>query len=48
MPWKFNMENFIDYNLFNRKVQADMTASSAKSSILVRTEPFVSPRRDEN
>ncbi len=48
MPWKFNMENYIDYNLFNNKVVADLTASSAKSSILVRTEPFATVKRDEN
>lgn len=48
MPWKFNMENYIDYNLFSRKVKADLTASSSESSILVRTEPFVAQRRDEN
>ncbi len=48
LPWKFNMENYVDYNLFTRKVKADMTASSAESSILIRTEPFVAARRDEN
>ncbi len=48
LPWKFNMENFVDYNLFTRQVHADLTAKSSESSILVRTEPFVAQRRDEN
>lgn len=48
IPWKFNMENYIDYNLFSQRIQADMTARSSESSILVRTEPFVAPKRDEN
>ena len=39
MPWTFNNDNFIDYNLFNSHIQANLQASSAESSILLRTNP---------
>lgn len=41
MPWSFNDENHVDINLVNRKVDADLMASSRESSILLRTEPSV-------
>lgn len=39
MPWTFNNDNFIDCNLFTRKIEANLIASSAESSIMLRTEP---------
>ncbi|MDE5812836.1 MAG: translocation/assembly module TamB, partial [Muribaculaceae bacterium] len=38
LPWTFNMDNYIDYTLTNRKVNANLEASSDNSSILLRTE----------
>lgn len=38
LPWKFNTDNHIDYNLRSRMVDANLQASSKESSILVRTE----------
>ncbi|MDE6379148.1 MAG: translocation/assembly module TamB, partial [Muribaculaceae bacterium] len=38
LPWTFNMDNYIDYTLTNRKVNANLLASSDNSSILLRTE----------
>lgn len=39
LPWSLNDDNFVDYNLYNRKVEANLQASSSESSILLRTEP---------
>lgn len=39
LPWTLNDDNFIDYNLNNRKVDANLVANSAESSILLRTQP---------
>lgn len=39
MPWSINDDNFIDYNIYNNKIQANLQAQSAESSILLRTEP---------
>ena len=39
MPWTFNGDNFVDFNIFTRKIDANLMASSAESSILLRTEP---------
>lgn len=39
IPWKFNADNFVDYNIYNRKVDAKLLASSAESSILLQTQP---------
>lgn len=39
LPWTLNDDNFIDYNIYNRKIDANLMASSAESSILLRTEP---------
>ena len=38
LPWTFNLDNYIDFNINNRKLQANLLASSDKSSILLRTE----------
>ena len=38
MPWTFNMDNYVDYTVTSRKVNANLEASSANSSILLRTE----------
>lgn len=40
LPWTLNDDNFIDYNLFNNKIEADLEAKSTESSILLRTEPL--------
>lgn len=39
LPWTLNDDNYIDYNLSNMKVEANLQASSSESSILLRTEP---------
>lgn len=39
MPWTLNNDNFIDYNLKNMHVDANLQAMSKESSILARTEP---------
>lgn len=39
LPWTLNEDNFVDYHLYTRKVEANLMASSAESSILLRTEP---------
>lgn len=39
MPWKFNTDNYVDFNIKNMKLQANLLASSDESSILLRTEP---------
>lgn len=39
MPWQFNADNFIDFNIYNRHIAANLMASSAESSILAKTQP---------
>lgn len=39
IPWTFNSDNSIEVNLKTFKVDADLQATSPKSSILLRTEP---------
>ena len=39
MPWTFNEDNHLDYNLTDRHVNANLMASSRESSILIKTEP---------
>lgn len=39
LPWSFNDDNFIDLNLVNKHIEANLKASSEESSILVRTQP---------
>ncbi|MDE6291309.1 MAG: hypothetical protein K2M16_07235, partial [Muribaculaceae bacterium] len=38
LPWTFNMDNYIDYTITNSKLNANLEASSDRSSILLRTE----------
>jgi hypothetical protein len=39
MPWSINDDNYIDFNLYSKKLDANLTASSKESSIMVKTEP---------
>jgi len=45
MPWTFNSDNFIDFNIKNMHVGANLQAQSAESSILAKTQD--SPFGDE-
>lgn len=38
LPWQFNDDNHIDYGLNDRRVNANLQASSKESSILLKTE----------
>lgn len=38
LPWKFNSDNHIDFNLLNRHINANLMASSKESSILMQTQ----------
>ncbi len=40
LPWTFNDDNFVEYGLYDKRIQADLRASSAESSVLLRTEPL--------
>lgn len=40
LPWQFNMDNYVDVNINNWKLNANLMASSDESSILLRTEPL--------
>lgn len=37
MPWKFNLDNHLDYTLTNHTISANLEASSAESSVLLKT-----------
>lgn len=39
LPWQLNADNYVDYNLYNSKINANLEAKSSESSILLRTEP---------
>lgn len=39
LPWQFNDDNHIDYYLTDRRIDANLMASSNESSILMKTEP---------
>lgn len=39
LPWTLNDDNYIDLNLNNKKIDANLLASSSESSIMLRTEP---------
>lgn len=39
MPWTLNNDNYLDYNIRNMHVDANLQAMSKESSILARTEP---------
>lgn len=38
LPWTFNSDNFIDFNLITKHVEANLLASSEESSILAKTQ----------
>lgn len=38
LPWRFNDDNHIDYNLYDKRINANLMASSNESSILLMTE----------
>ncbi|MDE7412292.1 MAG: translocation/assembly module TamB [Muribaculaceae bacterium] len=40
MPWTFNNDNYIDCNIFTKRIQANLMAASEESSILLKTEPL--------
>ncbi|MCH5230562.1 MAG: translocation/assembly module TamB domain-containing protein [Muribaculaceae bacterium] len=39
IPWTFNTDNSIDVNMKNLRIDANLQASSPKSSVLLKTEP---------
>ncbi len=38
LPWTFNLDNYVDFNILSQKLQANLEASSDQSSILLRSE----------
>lgn len=46
MPWRFNEDNFVEYNIYNRHIDANLEASSRESSILLRTEMLDDSRKE--
>ncbi|MDE5976222.1 MAG: translocation/assembly module TamB, partial [Muribaculaceae bacterium] len=38
LPWKFNTDNHVEYNMLNRHISADLIAESNESSILLKTQ----------
>lgn len=38
LPWTFNNDNFLDFNIYNKHVEANLKAQSAESSIMARTQ----------
>ena len=38
MPWTFNDDNFVDINLVNKHIEANLAAQSAESSIMAKTQ----------
>lgn len=38
LPWQFNNDNFVEYNLYSRRIDANLQAQSQESSILLKTE----------
>lgn len=48
MPWKFNSDNFVEYNINNSHVGANLAASSAESSILAKTQPNADGKEELN
>lgn len=39
LPWMFNIENHVDYNLYNKRINANLLAESNESSIHLVTQP---------
>lgn len=40
LPWRLNTDNYIDVNLLQKRINANLEASSDQSSILLKTEPI--------
>lgn len=40
LPWRLNTDNYIDVNLLQKRINANLQASSDRSSILLKTEPI--------
>ena len=38
LPWQFNADNHVEYNLFTHRITADLQAESNESSILLQTQ----------
>ncbi len=38
LPWKFNTDNHIEFNMLNRHISADLSAESNESSIYLKTQ----------
>ncbi len=38
LPWQFNADNHVEYNLLSHRIMADLEASSNESSILLKTQ----------
>lgn len=38
MPWTFNADNYVDFNIFTKHLTANLTARGAESSITARTQ----------
>ncbi len=38
LPWTLNDDNYVDYNLYTSKINANLLANSAESSILMKTQ----------
>lgn len=39
LPWEMNDDNYIDFNIYSKKVNANLMAQSSESSILLKTQP---------
>ena len=46
LPWTFNDDNYIDFNLLSKHIAANLKASSSESSILARTQPTADGREE--
>ena len=38
LPWTFNNDNYLDFNIYTKHIEANLEAKSAQSSILARTQ----------
>lgn len=38
LPWTFNNDNFVDFNILSKHIEANLKAQSAESSILAKTQ----------
>ncbi|MDE6576712.1 MAG: hypothetical protein K2K58_00870, partial [Muribaculaceae bacterium] len=38
LPWQFNVDNHIDFNMFSKHISADLSAESNQSSIYLKTQ----------